>query len=95
MSAYHEGSFEPHSRTVQKEEEICARQGIQSGCRDPEVYLLRRKMDKRRKRATRFYSHVTHSIHRPNPTPCASAVRLMQTQEDDYDPGEGEGDDQT
>ncbi|KAJ6895469.1 hypothetical protein NC651_021849 [Populus alba x Populus x berolinensis] len=72
--------------------------------RDLEVYLLRRKMDKRRKRATRFYSQ---SIHRPNPTPCASAVRLMQTrlqpscdvtlhvaalaEEDDYDPGEGEG----
>lgn len=44
--------------------------------RDPKVYLLRRKMDKRRKRATRFYSQ---SIHRPNPTPCATAVRLMQT----------------
>ncbi|KAG6760853.1 hypothetical protein POTOM_034037 [Populus tomentosa] len=48
-------------------------------CRDPKVYLLRRKMDKRRKRAPRFYSHVKQSIHRPNPTPCASAVCLMQT----------------
>ncbi|KAL3579891.1 hypothetical protein D5086_017726 [Populus alba] len=102
---------------------IC--QWVRGCCRDPEVYLLRRKMDKRRKRATRFYSHVTHSIHRPNPTPCASAemgfcplllngynftflkcfclllsvtsglIDYVPAEEDDYDPGEGEGDDQT
>ncbi|KAL9334174.1 hypothetical protein Peur_074313 [Populus x canadensis] len=35
MSAYHEESFEPHSRTVQKEEEIWARQG----CRDPKLLV--------------------------------------------------------
>uniref|UniRef100_B9HPG7 Uncharacterized protein n=1 Tax=Populus trichocarpa TaxID=3694 RepID=B9HPG7_POPTR len=79
MSAYHEESFEPHSRTVQKEEEICARQG----CRDPKVYLLRRKMDKRRNRATRFYSHLLVSITN-------GLIDYVPAEEVDYDPDEGE-----
>ncbi|KAF9675352.1 hypothetical protein SADUNF_Sadunf09G0023300 [Salix dunnii] len=74
-----EESFEPHNRTVRKEKEICATQGIQCGCKNPKIIFCVVKWTKDAGEEATFYSHAAQRHHKPNPTPCASLICLIQT----------------